>query len=178
MRTLAACFALLPTLLAAGPASAQAVRMPKVDLSYDEAADFAKFQTFGWKADAPTASSPEMHTRIVWYVERELEKKGLKKAAPTEADLLVRYYAKAKESVQGTASQGETYLPGGAGQLSTSVDFHKVLAGTLIIELLRASDGQTVWRAGSEYRALDKDKIDAETRAAVRMLMAKYPPAK
>jgi hypothetical protein len=176
MRTLAASLAVL---LLAGSASAQSVRMPKVDLSYDEAADFSKFQTYAWKSDAPVAEKPEMHTRIVWYVEGELQKKGLKKAASADkADLLVSYYAKGKEKVQGDASQGETYLPGGTNQLSTSINFHKVLSGTLILELKRASDGAPVWRAGSEYRALEKDKIDAETRAAVRMLMARYPPKK
>jgi hypothetical protein len=120
-----------------------------------------------------------MHTRIVWYVERELEKKGLQKAPSADkTDLLVSYYARGREKVQGEASQGDTYLPGGANQLSTSIDFHKVLSGTLILELKRASDGAPVWRAGSEYRALDKDKIDAETRSAVRLLMTKYPPKK
>jgi hypothetical protein len=174
-RALAACLALLLPAVAA----AQALRMPKVELTFDEAADFSSFQTFAWHADSPRAANPEMHTRIVWYVEGELQKKGLKKAESADkADLLVSYYAKGKEKVQGDASQGETYLPGGTNQLSTSINFHKVLSGTLILELKRASDGAPVWRAGSEYRALDKEKIDAETRAAVRMLMAKYPPKK
>jgi len=175
MRTLAAAVVLLAL---AGSASAQALKMPKVEVTFDQEADFSKFQTFSWKDPGAAAKDPQMHTRIIWYVERELEKKGLKKAPEGQGDLFVRYYAKGKESVQGTPSQGETYLPGGAGQLSTSVDFHKVLAGSLIIELQRATDEKPVWRAGSQYTALDKDKIDAETRSAVRMLMSKYPPAK
>lgn len=168
------CAGLLAT--AAAAASAQPFQMPKVDVDYDKAVDFEAFKTFSWKDPEPAAKDPQMHTRIVWYVERELEKKGLEKAKGGEADLLVRYYAKAKESFKGTPSQGETYLPGGAGQLSTSVDFQKVLAGTLIIELQRASDGKAVWRAGSEYGLIDKKRIDAETAAAVRTLLSKYPP--
>jgi hypothetical protein len=169
---------LLAGLLAAasGAASAQPFHLPEVDVDYDKAVDFRVFKTFSWKDPEPAAKDPQMHTRIVWYVERELEKKGLKKASGGEGDLLVRYYAKAKESFKGTPSQGETYLPGGAGQLSTSVDFQKVLAGTLILELQRASDGKAVWRAGSEYGSIDKKRIDAETATAVRMLISKYPP--
>ena len=90
-----------------------------------------------------------MHTRIVWYVERELEKKGLKKATDATGDLLVRYYAKKREGLKGTSSQGQTTLPGGAGQLTTSVDFQKVVEGTLLVELQRASDAKAVWRAAS-----------------------------
>jgi hypothetical protein len=156
--------------------AAQPFTMPKVDVDYDKEVDFSTFRTFSWKEPEAAAKDPQMHTRIVWYVERELEKKGLRKAADGEGDLHVRYYAKGKESLKGTPSQGQTYLPGGAGQMSTSVDFQKVLAGTLIIELQRASDGKPVWRAGSEYGSIDKKRIDAETASAVRMLVSKYPP--
>jgi Domain of unknown function (DUF4136) len=160
----------------ASAATAQTFQMPKVDVDYDKDVDFKTFKTFSWKEPEAAAKDPQMHTRIVWYVERELEKKGLEKAENGEGDLLVRYYAKGKESFKGTPSQGETYLPGGAGQLSTRVDFQKVLAGTLIIELQRAKDGKAVWRAGSEYGSIDKKRIDAETASAVRMLLSKYPP--
>jgi hypothetical protein len=159
-------------------ASAQTFTMPKVDVDYDQQVDFTAFKTFSWKEPEAAAKDPQMHTRIVWYVERELEKKGLKKAADGAGDLLVRYYAKGKESFKGTPSQGETYLPGGTGQLTTSVDFQKVLAGTLLLEFQRASDGKTVWRAAGEWGSIDRKRIDAETASAVRLLLSKYPPPK
>ena len=59
-------------------------------------------------------------------------------------------------------SRGESHLPGGAGQLTTSVDFQRVLEGTLILELQRASDEKPVWRAGSEYGSIDKKRLDAD----------------
>jgi hypothetical protein len=117
-----------------------------------------------------------MHTRIVWYVERELEKKGLAKRPEGEGDLFVRYYAKGRSGFKGTPSQNESYLSGAAGQLTTSVDFSKVSEGTLLVELQRASDGKAVWRAGSGYGSLDKKRIDADTARVVRLLLAKYPP--
>jgi len=164
--------------LLAPAAGAQQFKMPRVDLDYDKQVDFSSFKTFSWKDNEPVATTPGMHARIVWYVERELEKKGLKKAKDGPGDLLVRYYAKKQTSLQGTPSQEQTTLPGGAGQLTTSVDFQKVLEGTLLVELQRSSDGQAVWRAATEYKSIDTKRIDAETASAVRLLIGKYPPPK
>jgi hypothetical protein len=165
--------------LAARAGVAQQFRMPHVDLDFDKEVDFAGFKTYGWKDTGMVASDPSMHARIVWYVERELEKKGLRKAKDGEAsDLLVRYYAKKQTGLKGTPSQERTTLPGGAGQLTTSVDFQTVLEGTLLLELQRASDAKPVWRASTDYKSIDKQNIDSETKSAVRLLLAKYPPPK
>jgi hypothetical protein len=164
---------LLPAL-----APAQQLKMPKVELDYDKDVDFSVFKTYSWKDPAAAAKDPQMHTRIIWYVERELEKKGLKKVPDGQGDLLVRYYAKAREELKGTPSQGESSLPGGAGQLTTGVDFSKVTEGTLILELQRASDEKAVWRAGTQHISIDKKRIDADTASAVRLLVSKYPPPK
>jgi hypothetical protein len=154
----------------------QPLTMPKVDLDFDKDADFSAFKTYSWKDPIGAAKDPQMHTRIIWYVERELERKGLGKKAEGEGDLFVRYYAKGREGYRGTPTQGESHLPGGAGQLTTGVDFSKILEGTLLLELQRASDGKVVWRAGSGYGSIDKKRIDADTARAVRLLLSKYPP--
>jgi hypothetical protein len=160
----------------AAVALAQELKIPKVELDYDKDADFSAFKTYSWKDPLAAAKDPQMHTRIVWYVERELEKKGLAKRPEGEGDLFVRYYAKGRSGFKGTPSQNESYLSGAAGQLTTSVDFSKVSEGTLLVELQRASDGKAVWRAGSGYGSLDKKRIDADTARVVRLLLAKYPP--
>ena len=156
---IAAAILVLGAAAARGPAaSAQDLRMPAVHLEYDRETDFSQF-------------------RIVWYVERELEKKGLKRAAEgTTPDVLLRYYAKREESLKGSPSQTESRVPGGSGSLTTAVDFSKVTGATLLIEMQRASDAKPVWHAESEYRSVDTKRIDAETASAVRRLLAKYPP--
>jgi hypothetical protein len=171
---MAAAISVAPATAAA--ALAQQLRMPKVDFDYDKEVDFTRFRTFRWKEGASDAPTAQARTRIVWYVERELEKKGLRKSPDDAADLLVRYYAKADKSLRGTPSQGESYLPGGTGSLTTSVDFSKVLEASLLIELQRATDAKTIWRAASEYRTIDDKHVDAETASAVRRLLARYPP--
>jgi len=160
----------------ASAALGQTLKMPKVDLDYDKEVDFSAFETYSWKDPLAAAKDPQMHTRIIWYVERELEKKGLTKKPEGEGDLFVRYFAKGRESYKGTPTQSESYLAGAASQLTTSVDFSKVAEGTLLLELQRASDGKAVWRAGSGYGSIDKKRLDADTARAVRLLLSKYPP--
>jgi hypothetical protein len=162
----------------ASAALAQTIRMPKVDLDYDKDVDFSQFRTFSWKDPIEAAKDLQMHTRIIWYIERELEKKGLKKVPEGQGELFVRYYAKKREGLKGTPSQDQSYLSGAASQLTTSVDFSKVIEGTLLVEIQRASDEKAVWRAGTGYGTIDKKRVDADTARAVRMVMAKYPPPK
>ena len=160
-------------------AAAQQFAMPKVELEADKSVDFTQFKTYSWKSDDVVAEDPGMHARIVWYVERELERKGLAKAKDGgTGDLLVRYFGKKRSDIVGTPSQGETYVPGGATQQTTSVDLHKVVGGELLIELQQASAGKVVWKASTEYRTIDKQRIDAEVKSAVAKLLAKYPPPK
>jgi hypothetical protein len=157
--------------------SAQALKLPMVEVDHDPEADFTAFKTYRWKDLAEGAEDPKAHASVVWYVERGLEKKGLTKVAEGSADLLVRYYAKAKRSLKGTPVQGQSYLPGGTGSLTTAVDFRGVAEGTLLIEFQRASDEKPVWRAATGWESLDTKRLDAEIDDAVRMLLAKYPPA-
>ena len=119
-----------------------------------------------------------MHTRIIWYVERELEKKGLARSPRARATSSSATTPRAHEGLKGTPTRASRTCPGGAGQLTTGVDFKKVVEGTLLLELQRATDEKAVWRAGTEYSSIDKKRIDAETASAVRLLIAKYPPPK
>ena len=134
--------------------------MPKVELDYDKEVDFSAFKTYSWKDPAAAAKDPQMHTRIIWYVERELEKKGLRKAPDGQGDLFVRYYAKSHEGLKGTPSQGESYLPGGAGQLTTGVDFSKAVGGN--------ADPRAPARLGREGGVARRDPAHLDRQEARR----------
>jgi hypothetical protein len=172
----------LAVLFAIAPAAlAQQLRMPKVEVHSDPEAEFAEFRTFGWKDPVSPAERLEVHTSIIWYVERGLEEKGLTKIpdeSETVPDLFVRYYAKGRSSIQGSPAQTQDLLPGSPKTMTTTTtfDLQKVRAGTLILELQRARDNQAVWRAGTDISRIDQKRIDAEVQRAVRMLLAKYPP--
>jgi hypothetical protein len=175
------CVLLVPVAMAAmAPAAlAQQLHMPRVEVQAAPDVDFAEFRTYAWKDPVSPAESPEVNMSIVWYDERGLEEKGLAKIEPeseTAPDVFVRYYAKSKSSIQGTPVQTRDLLPGSPKTMTTSVDLHKVSAGTLILEIQRASDNQAVWRAGTDISRIDEKRVDAEVQRAVRMLLAKYPP--
>jgi hypothetical protein len=163
----------------AAAAPAQQLRMPTVEVHSDPEVDFSAFRTFGWKAPVSPAERREVHTSIYWYVDRGLEEKGLTKVpdgSDTTPDLFVRYYAKSRSRIEGTPVQTQDLLPGSPKTMTTSFDLQKVRAGTLILELQRASDNKAVWRAGTDISRLDQKRIDAEVRRTVQMLLAKYPP--
>jgi len=174
-RTLCPWLAAAAIAFGAAPLPAQQLRLPQVDVDFDPEVDFGEFHTYGWKDPARPAEDPKAHTSIVWYVDGELPKKGLEKVAQGP-DLWVRYYAKARSRIKGTPSQTDSRLPGGTGSLTASIDFQKVREGTLILELQRASDERVVWRAGSDFTSIDARRLDAEIRAAVRLLLRRYPP--
>lgn len=162
-------------------AFAQQLHLARVEVHAAEDVDFSAIKTYGWKDPVSPAKKEETHTSIVWYTERGLEKKGLTKirsGSEIEPDVFVRYYAKAKSSVQGTPGQAQQILPGSAETLSTttSFDLHKVRAGSLILEIQLAPDNKTIWRAGTDISRIDEKRIDAEVHRAVDMLLAKYPP--
>jgi hypothetical protein len=168
--------------IAAGVPSAlaQQIKMDRVEVLSDPDVDFSAIKTYGWKGPVVSAKSPETHMSIIWYVERGLEKSGLKKIRdddPATPDVFVRYSAKAKSSIQGDPNQTQSILPGGPEGLTTSFNLHTVREGTLIVEIQRASDNKALWRAGSEFR-IDQKRIDAEVNRAVDLLMSRYPPKK
>ena len=168
--------------MAAGvPAAlAQQLKMPRVEVQTDSDVDFGKIETYGWKDPVSPAKRHEVHVSIIWYVERELRARGLTKIPdddPATPDVFIRYYAKAKSSIQGAPNQSQSMLPGGPETLTTSFDLNKVRDGTLILEIQRASDNKALWRAGSEFRIAPK-RIDAEVSSAVELLFRKYPTTK
>jgi hypothetical protein len=113
---------------------------------------------------------------MVAAIERELEKKGLRKSADAKADLLVRFYASLEKHWRGAGRQSEAPWSG-SGDLRTSVDLEKMAEGTLVIELSDASTDQRVWR-GTTTRVFRSSSMDEETiRSAVSLVLRRYPPA-
>lgn len=161
--------------IAAGLASAQLPRLAKAEVEHDPEVDFAAFKSFQWKDTQVPADNPNVHTSVTWYVERDLEQKGLKKSAE-KPDVLLRYYTEAKRSIKGIPSQSSSDGPGGPERRSTNVDFRKELQGTLVLEIQRAADQKVVWKAATPWGVIDKSQLDAEVDKAVHLLLAEYPP--
>ena len=159
----------------ASPVLAQ--QMTRTEVHSDPDTDFTAIKSFGWKDAVSPAKKQDVHMSIIWYIERELSKKGLKKIQdddPAVPDVFVRYYAKSRSSIEGTPVSSRDVLPGGPENLTTSFDLHKAAAGTLIVEIQRAEDNKALWRSGSTF-SIDSKRVDAEVSRAIEILFRKYP---
>jgi len=159
----------------AGSATAQTFKLPKAEVDYDHAVDFAAFHTFQWKEGQEPLPNPARNMSLVTAIERELAKKGLKKAAEGPADLRVRFYASLEKHLRGTGRQSET--PYTTGDLRTSVDIEKMSEGTLVIELYRGDTDSRVWR-GTSTKVFRSGAMNEELiRSTVSLILRSYPPS-
>lgn len=159
----------------AGTATAQEFKLPKAEVDYDHDVDFAAFHTFQWKEGQEPLPNPARNMSLVTAVERELAKKGLKKAEEGPADLRVRFYASLEKHLRGTGRQSET--PYSTGDLRTSIDIEKMAEGTLVIELYRGDTENRVWR-GSTMKVFRSGAMNEEMiRSVVSLILRGYPPS-
>jgi hypothetical protein len=160
--------------LASSTLAAQTIALPKADVDYDHAVDFAAFHSDQWKDTQDKLPNPIRHTTTVSAIERELEKKGLRKAAAGAApDVLVRFYASVDKHLQASSRQADGVW---SRDLRTAIDVSKVGEGTLIVELFDGKTGARIWR-GSTTRAYQKASHDeANIRSAVELILRSYPP--
>jgi hypothetical protein len=160
--------------LAAGPLCGQDVTMPKADVDYDHDVDFGSFHTFQWKDTQERLHKPARHMAMVTAIERQLEKKGLKKSVAGTPDLRVRFYAETEKHLRGTARQSDS--PYSPSDLRTSVDLEKMREGSLIIELYQGDGDRRLWR-GSAANVFHTRSMDEEViRSAVALVLRSYPP--
>lgn len=163
-------FVLLP-LLAAGGAVAQEVK-----LDYDPDADFTQYKTFGWSLAQEPAKNPANHIRITRAVEANLTAHGVTKATDGAPDLYLTYLGKVGEKVKVTGKSAGGYWE--SSNLRTTVDVGKVKAGTLILEMADAHTRNVVWRGVSTTVGIRPDYMEEEINAAVKKLLADFPPKK
>jgi hypothetical protein len=159
---------------AGGPAPAQALKLPKAEIDYDHGTDFTAFRTFQWKEGQEPLPKPARNMALVTAIERELEKKGLKKATEGTADVRVRFYASIDKHLRGASRQSES--PYTVNDLRTSVDLEKMAEGTLIIELYRGDTDTRIWR-GTTTKVFRSAALDEELiRSTVSLILRSYPP--
>jgi hypothetical protein len=161
-------------IVAAHPAPAQTFKLPKAEVDYDHHADFTAFHTFQWKEGQEPLPNAARNMSLVTAVERELAKKGLKKAQEGPADLRVRFYASLEKHLRGASRQSET--PYMTGDLRTSVDIEKMAEGTLIIELYQGDTENRVWRGSTTSVFRSSAMNDELIRSAVSLILRSYPP--
>lgn len=167
---LSSLLAIVPLLaLAAGTAAAQ-----KVDIEFDESANFAAYKTFHiaegqLNAKAPALNSDLTRRKIENEIRKRLIEKGLMEVQ-TKPDLNVRFTLG-----QARRSEVEAYPAGwrGLGTRRVRVAYTQ---GTLVINLRDTSRKELVWRAIATEEKDNPAQISAHLDDMVRKSIEKYPP--
>ena len=157
--------------LTVGPALAQ-----KIDVEFDETADFARYKTFHivegqLNAKAAALNSDLTRRRIENEIRKRLAEKGLMEVE-SKPDLNVRFTLG-----QARRTEVEAYPAGwrGLGTRRVRVAYTE---GTLVINLRDTSRKELVWRSVAEEEKHDAMQISQHLDDMVRKSIDKYPPKK
>ncbi len=146
----------------------------KVNIEFDEAANFANFKTFAIRGGQLNSRNPALNSELVKKrIERDIENglmaRGLMMATG-KSDLNVRYQF-------GSARKMETEAyPAGWRGWGTRVVRVPYTEGTLVINLRDPSTRSLVWRAIAREEKNDPVKIEEKLDAMVKKSVEKYPP--
>jgi hypothetical protein len=162
---------LLLLALAVGPAWSQ-----KIEIEFDESADFAHYKTFHivegqLNAKAAALNSDLTRRKIENEIRKRLTEKGLMEVE-SKPDLNVRFTLG-----QARRTEVEAYPAGwrGLGTRRVRVAYTQ---GTLVINLRDTNRKELVWRAIAVEEKNDPMQISQHLDDMVRKSIDKYPPKK
>ena len=157
--------------LAVGPALAQ-----KIDIEFDESADFSHYKTFHIVEGQLNAKSAALNSELTRKkIENEMRKRLTEKGlmeVESKPDLNVRFTLG-----QARRTEVEAYPAGwrGLGTRRVRVAYTQ---GTLVINLRDTSRKELVWRSIAVEDKNDPVQISEHLDDMVRKSIEKYPPEK
>jgi hypothetical protein len=157
--------------LAVGPALAQ-----KIDIEFDESADFSHYKTFHIVEGQLNAKSAALNSELTRKkIENEMRKRLTEKGlmeVESKPDLNVRFTLG-----QARRTEVEAYPAGwrGLGTRRVRVAYTQ---GTLVINLRDTSRKELVWRSIAVEDKNDPVQISEHLDDMVRKSIEKYPPKK
>lgn len=170
-----ACLALFGLALLVVPGGCS--KQLKVETEYAEGTDFSQYRTYRWITDdlvliqsgagEPAIRNIDNERRIRAAVDRELAKKGLRKAKGDEAELIVAFTlgTKVRYRVQGGAWYDILTDPAAA-----------YTRGVLTIYLFDRASERQVWSAWTQKDLEPGDDPESVIEIAVGRLLARFPP--
>ena len=149
---------------------------------YNSSAVFGNYATWAFAQEAGSDAFVSLDgSRIQTAVERELNRKAMRKVANSDADLLANWQIVEEERLEQTG----VGLGFGFGRsnfgwgISAPPPVREVTEGKLVVELIDTETKEVVWRAAS--RRYLKESQSPETRRelideVVAEMFSKYPP--
>lgn len=161
---------------------------PDIQADYDKSADFGKYRTYGFVAQAGTDSGDfrSLATKMLQSAaSREMEQRGYVRAE--DPDLVINFKGKLEEKVDVESTPAPFYGPGwgyggwyGApygGWGGTEVTTRRYNVGTLVIDVVDREKRQVVFQ-GAISDVVTKEmqqNREASINAAVAHVFSKYP---
>jgi hypothetical protein len=161
---------------------------PDIRADYDKAADFGKYRTYGFVAQAGTDTGDfkSLSTQILQNAAaRQMESRGYTRS--DNPDLVVNFKGKLEEKVDVDSTPAPYYGPGwgyggwyGApygGWGGTQVTTRRYNVGTLVMDVVDREKRQVVFQGGVEG-VVTKEAMqnrEAAINRAVEYIFSKYP---
>lgn len=162
--------------LLAGPAALA----QKVNVQFDQSADFSKYKTFAIRTGTLNSQNPALNSELVKKqieddIRRDLTARGLTEASGANGetgrpDLNVVYHFGSARKME-----LESYPAGWRG-LGTRYVRMPYAEGTLVIDLRDTSTHSMVWRGIASEEKSDAAKIQGKLDNMVKKALEKYPP--
>jgi hypothetical protein len=149
----------------------------KVNVEFDETADFTHYKTFAIRKGELNSRNPALNSELVKKqieadIARDLASRGLSRVESGPADLNVFYHFGSARK-----TEVEAYPAGwrGWGTRYVRVPYAE---GTLVIDLRDTTTHSLVWRGISSEAKNDASKIQGKLDDMVKKSIEKYPPKK
>jgi hypothetical protein len=149
----------------------------KVNVQFDQTADFTRYKTFAIRRGELNSRSSALNSELVKKqietdIARDLSSRGLSQVDSGPADLNVVYHFGSSRK-----TEVEAYPAGwrGWGTRYVRVPYAE---GTLVIDLRDPSTHSLVWRGISSEEKSDPSKIQGKLDDMVKKAIEKYPPKK
>jgi hypothetical protein len=173
--------------IVAGAALLTACSSYDIKYDYDLDSDFSAFKTYRWiprpestgatSARTAVQSNTLLDKRIRAAVDAQLAAKGFTQSEDNP-DLLVVYHTGLQNKVEVT-DWGYTYAGSYWGWAGRDIDVYNYTEGTLIVDLVQASNRQLAWR-GSATGVVEPgrppEEVEARLHDVVARIFANYPP--
>ena len=141
----------------------------KTSYDYDKQADFTKYKTYNYTADALSLPIQELNrNRLLQAIDKEMTARGFTKAESGDVQVDLRVKAEQKREATATSSgTGMGYGGGwrygyGGGFTTTQINVNEFVEGTLFINLVDRATDKLVW-SGRGTKVVDED-ASPETR--------------
>jgi hypothetical protein len=137
----------------------------------NESADFSEYHAYTWREGTPSRSS-EVQLQIQGFIERELDKKGLRKVEEGADVFILTHVLADKHTLDQLSDSGYWEFWSGV----RSVSAYDLRAGTLVVDVVDATTNDLVWRGvANETVSGAADKVLKKVDKSVRKLFKSFP---